>query len=188
MAKFRKRPVTIEAIQFGVSTRRGEAWAWARARRGERSVEAGTDEKGHFLLIETLEGTHRADEGDWIIQGVAGELYPCKPDIFEKTYWPEADADTDNDGAALIGNERLRQIMEEGWTNEHDDAHVPGSLAQAAASYALHASYIVSGGSAGRADWHAFPPLAAPFDATDWWPFDAKCWKPKSPRPWASTT
>lgn len=40
------------------------------------------------LLIHTLEGVMRADKGDWIIKGVNGELYPCKPDIFEKTYEP----------------------------------------------------------------------------------------------------
>jgi hypothetical protein len=41
-----------------------------------------------FVQIQTLEGTMRADEGDWIIRGVKGELYPCKPDIFEATYEP----------------------------------------------------------------------------------------------------
>jgi hypothetical protein len=40
------------------------------------------------LYIETLEGTMKADNGDWIIRGVKGELYPCKPDIFEATYEP----------------------------------------------------------------------------------------------------
>lgn len=55
--KFRKRPVVIEAYQTG------------------ETVE-----------IETREGTMRADPGDWIITGVEGEQYPCKPDIFRKTY------------------------------------------------------------------------------------------------------
>lgn len=40
------------------------------------------------MYIETLEGTLKASPGDWIIKGVNGELYPCKPDIFEKTYRP----------------------------------------------------------------------------------------------------
>ena len=91
MPKFRKKPVVIEAIQFGGAGDRAEAWEWARARRGNREVTGGTDDKGHFLLIETLEGVHRADEGDWIIQGVAGELYPCKPEIFARTYEPVVD-------------------------------------------------------------------------------------------------
>lgn len=43
---------------------------------------------GHQLIIQTLEGDHRANPGDWIIKGVQGELYPCKPDIFEATYEP----------------------------------------------------------------------------------------------------
>jgi hypothetical protein len=41
---------------------------------------------GDFLFIGTLEGVHRADPGDWIIRGIQGELYPCKPDIFAATY------------------------------------------------------------------------------------------------------
>lgn len=44
------------------------------------------DNKGEYLSIETLEGTMRADINDYIIKGVNGEFYPCKPDIFEKTY------------------------------------------------------------------------------------------------------
>ena len=46
------------------------------------------DEDVCFLSIDTLEGRMRADPGDWIIQGVKGEFYPCKPDIFEATYEP----------------------------------------------------------------------------------------------------
>lgn len=44
------------------------------------------DERGPHLYIRTLEGTHRADNGDWIITGIKGEQYPCKPDIFAATY------------------------------------------------------------------------------------------------------
>lgn len=43
------------------------------------------------VAVRTPEGTMRADEGDWIIQGVNGEIYPCKPDIFEKTYDEKSD-------------------------------------------------------------------------------------------------
>lgn len=89
MAKFRKKPVVIEAVQFGPD--RGSmsgTFSWARKHANGRAVNDGFDEKGYFLLITTLEGVHRADEGDWIIQGVKGELYPCKPDIFEATYEP----------------------------------------------------------------------------------------------------
>jgi hypothetical protein len=57
MAKYRKKPVVIEAYQTDV-----------------------------VLLIDTLEGVMTANPGDWIITGVKGEKYPCKPDIFEATY------------------------------------------------------------------------------------------------------
>ncbi len=46
--------------------------------------------KSEYMVIETLEGKHTACPKDWIIRGVAGELYPCKPDIFERTYEPAA--------------------------------------------------------------------------------------------------
>ena len=46
---------------------------------------------GTCIFIHTLEGTHRADCGDWIIKGVKGEFYPCKPDVFEATYEPAED-------------------------------------------------------------------------------------------------
>ena len=64
-----------------------EAW---QKRTGETGAfwptNPGTDEE--TLSIATLEGVHRVTIGDWIIQGVKGELYPCKPDIFEMTYEP----------------------------------------------------------------------------------------------------
>lgn len=46
------------------------------------------DVNGDTILIATLEGTMKASKGDWLIKGVSGEFYPCKPDIFEKTYEP----------------------------------------------------------------------------------------------------
>lgn len=79
--KYRKKPVTIEAIQ----------WTGSNVDEMKDFVnDAGiisfcTGE----LLIKTLEGTMLAREGDYIIQGVNGEFYPCKPDIFEKTYEKE---------------------------------------------------------------------------------------------------
>lgn len=82
MLKFRKKPVVIEAVQFDGNIRSLDvipfsiAGAWL----------AGKDEKGPYVKIPTLEGEMRADAGDWIIRGINGEYYPCKPDIFEKTY------------------------------------------------------------------------------------------------------
>ncbi|MDC9622797.1 hypothetical protein PSI22_14410 [Xenorhabdus sp. XENO-7] len=83
MAKFRKKPVVIEAFEF-----RGESnlnpsvpvWFVDAVLNGE--IKAEPD----HIIIRTLEGNHRADIGDWIIQGIKGELYPCKPEIFELTY------------------------------------------------------------------------------------------------------
>ena len=79
--KYRKKPVVIEAVQWT-----GENWAdideWMSVYPHQTFPSAGKIE------IDTLEGTMTANEGDWIIQGVNGEFYPCKPDIFEKTYEP----------------------------------------------------------------------------------------------------
>lgn len=92
MGMFRKKPVVIEAVQFhGVLTRDGKAsfseipeWLSAAMAGGGNVWLALND--GPKLMIATLEGDHRADPGDWIIRGVKGELYPCKPDIFAATY------------------------------------------------------------------------------------------------------
>ena len=84
--RFRKKPVVIEAIQFDGSHESADEiisfWPAIKKAYGPRGYLEG-------LQIKTLEGTMRADGGDWIIQGVKGELYPCKPDIFEATYESE---------------------------------------------------------------------------------------------------
>jgi len=89
--KYRKKPVVIEAIQ------------WTGKNHREQNDFLGGDPKNylstsgtHFyidhskvdggLIIKTLEGEHIASIGDFIIKGVKGEFYPCKPDIFEQTY------------------------------------------------------------------------------------------------------
>jgi len=76
--KFRKKPVVIEAVQWTGSNLK-EVFDFMQWRN------AGHDEKTG-LFIHTLEGNHYANQGDWIIKGVQGEFYPCKPDIFEATY------------------------------------------------------------------------------------------------------
>lgn len=79
--KYRKKPVVIEAIQY----------------TGDNESEILTFAFGHAISrpnellsirIETLEGDMIASVGDWIIKGVKGEFYPCKPDIFRQTYEP----------------------------------------------------------------------------------------------------
>lgn len=85
MPNFRKKPVVIEAIQYdGTENSVVEILQLKETNSSAKSirVDAGN------LLIHTLEGVMRADKDDWIIKGVNGELYPCKPDIFEKTYEP----------------------------------------------------------------------------------------------------
>lgn len=84
MAMFRKKPVEIEAREFGSGFEfRDQIAADIAHWCGGTIVD---DDTGWHMLIPTLEGTHRADPGDWIIRGVAGEFYPCKPRIFEATY------------------------------------------------------------------------------------------------------
>lgn len=76
MPKFRKKPVVIEAVQ------------WLGFNYNEVTQFQGgcAEYEGGKVIIQTLEGEMRASVGDWIIKGVNGEFYPCKPDIFEKTY------------------------------------------------------------------------------------------------------
>ena len=78
MMKYRKKPVVIEAVQFN-----GRNSADIHEFCGDKVREpVGKD----YLEIKTLEGIHIASPGDYIIKGVNGEFYPCKPDIFDKTY------------------------------------------------------------------------------------------------------
>ena len=76
--KYRTKPIVIKAIQY----------------TGDNKIEildftnytASLNNPHKHLTIPTLEGDMRADVGDWIIKGIQGEFYPCKPDIFEETY------------------------------------------------------------------------------------------------------
>lgn len=86
MAKYRKKPVVIEAFRFGHDFSPG--WWVAALARNDVSIYKDEDSGLLYVLINTLEGQHRGDYGDYIIRGVKGELYPCKPDIFEMTYEP----------------------------------------------------------------------------------------------------
>lgn len=111
--KYTKRPVTIEAMQFGPTPVEGHALtSWMERERCPFLVGDATDpeslkypdqnedddskpDKGIYidpatgdLMIRTLEGDMRTHPGDFVIRGVAGEFYPCKPEIFAKTYAP----------------------------------------------------------------------------------------------------
>lgn len=98
MAQFRKKPVVIDAFHLTEETRiSNENWpdwmhqAWNEPAGAPGALMAGPDGPsltlGH-LYISTPEGVMEASFGDWIIRGVKGELYPCKPDIFAATYDP----------------------------------------------------------------------------------------------------
>ena len=80
--RFRKKPVEIEAVKF-------DGWNWAECYQfmsDEVLVFPEVFKEREYIKIDTLEGTMTASRGHWIIKGVNGEFYPCKPDIFEKTY------------------------------------------------------------------------------------------------------
>lgn len=80
--QFQKKPVVIEAVQWT-----GGELFFAQVVK-PFCPTAVYDAERSVLTIPTLEGDHRADLSDWIIKGVKGECYPCKPDIFEMTYTP----------------------------------------------------------------------------------------------------
>jgi len=85
--RFRKKPVVIEAVQFTNNASALDILKWA----GTPPVRADINPASgvaQAILIDTLEGTMRAVYRDWIIRGVKGEFYPCKPDIFAATYEP----------------------------------------------------------------------------------------------------
>lgn len=82
MAKFRKKPVVIEATQW---FKHGDHPAVEQYPFAEIATYPDPAQKG-YGWVKTLEGGHVVTPGDWIITGVKGEHYPCKPDIFEATY------------------------------------------------------------------------------------------------------
>ncbi|MCR3759163.1 hypothetical protein KYB31_09190 [Clostridium felsineum] len=81
--KYRKKPVEIEAIQFIIRDFKN---IHKTINFFGRSYEIKGELYDRYVEILTLEGTMRADHGDYIIKGINGEVYPCKPDIFLKTY------------------------------------------------------------------------------------------------------
>ncbi|KKM69985.1 hypothetical protein LCGC14_1445350 [marine sediment metagenome] len=84
MPKFYRKLVVVEAWKWtGGSLLRAPNWVITYRDINDMRVLSNPD---GTLTIPTLEGLHKANLGDWIIRGIAGELYPCKPDIFEKTY------------------------------------------------------------------------------------------------------
>jgi hypothetical protein len=86
MSKFRKKPVEIEAHQWdGTPESAAAIVRWVLANGGRAHYETTGMQDGH-IVITTLEGDMRGGPGWWYIQGVKGEFYPCKPDIFDQSY------------------------------------------------------------------------------------------------------
>ena len=89
MAFFTKKPVTIEALQYPTDPFDNagaiSVYEWVR-RNSLGKNSAYIDPMSGDLMIHTLEGDMRVSAGDWVIRGVQGEFYPCKPDIFKTTY------------------------------------------------------------------------------------------------------
>lgn len=86
--KYRKKPVEIEAVQFnGASSHATQIHCWMAGKRNCPDTKGTIHTRDIVTIdIETLEGFMTAKQQDWIIKGVAGEFYPCKPDIFKQTY------------------------------------------------------------------------------------------------------
>ena len=82
MPKFVKKPVVIEACQFDGNIRSIDNFPISEVGK----FKLGSENGQYYLIIPTLEGDMKALSGDWIIKGVKGEYYPCKPDVFEQTY------------------------------------------------------------------------------------------------------
>lgn len=88
MYRFRKKPVVIEAMQLdGTTESSNHVLAWI-GKHGEEARRVHATRPADGIFIRTLEGLMLANAGDWIIKGLRGEFYPCKPDIFAATYEP----------------------------------------------------------------------------------------------------
>ena len=83
--KYRKKPVVVEAWEFTRDSIK-VADSWVRRYRNDIILFSQYGGEVLYIEIKTLEGTMTADIGDYIIKGIKGEFYPCKPDIFEATY------------------------------------------------------------------------------------------------------
>ena len=84
--KYRKKPVVIEAFMFGLEVPPKWFEESQAVSYGPGINQTNGDGMPEDAFIETLEGKLRVQHYDWVIRGVKGELYPCKPDIFEMTY------------------------------------------------------------------------------------------------------
>lgn len=88
--KFRKKPMVVEAMQFtGKNATEIISWAHEGLPAMANSIVFRDPVSNHLISIRTMEGIMLATPGDWIIKGIEGEFYPCKPGIFDRTYEKE---------------------------------------------------------------------------------------------------
>lgn len=113
--KFRKKPVVIDAVQW-TGANVDEVLAFILT-KGE--ARRGLGDWRNSIFLDTLEGTMRADPNDWVIKGVKGEFYPCKPDIFAATYEAVTDDDSTPADPERIRREALPYLMA-GRLTEHE--------------------------------------------------------------------
>ena len=112
--KFRKKPVIIDAIKFEDAT---NCLIELSGEFGLNPVRVDYAVNPPQLVIETLEGEMRGNVGDWIIKGVNNEFYPCKPDIFAKTY-DSIENDHLNFGDALVAIKNGSRCARNGWNGK----------------------------------------------------------------------
>ena len=112
MAKFRKKPVVIEAFRLNERGLIAEDWFWDAVTRNDIITHCFGKHNPDpaWCEIKTLEGTMIANAGDYIIQGVHGEIYPCKADIFQKTY-TEDKPKTNADRIRSMSDEELAEFL-----------------------------------------------------------------------------
>ena len=125
MAKYKKKPVVIEAFKYDgdLVNNNGEFYIpkWA--------IEAYKNKDMYFdafdslsppteLFIKTLEGIHHVSVGDYIIRGIKGEIYPCKPDIFKETYEKLSEVTTFGFGEAIKYLKRGLRVARKGWNGK----------------------------------------------------------------------
>lgn len=88
MAKYRKKPIEIEAFKWtgDINQTEDPIWIVEAIKKGDAWVQEDSINGAIEMRIKTLEGVMTANRGDYIIKGIKGEIYPCKPEIFEMTY------------------------------------------------------------------------------------------------------
>lgn len=121
MARFRKKPVVIEAITFEELVAAGVATGAPLTNEMPWSFEyaghAITHENDDCYLIPTLEGTMRFERGDMLITGVKGEIYPCKRDIFLSTYGEAGhNAESDPSKYFVTSGEVVHEVVADEWS------------------------------------------------------------------------